>query len=987
MNKFIFTTLFTIFVTLCTQGQSLTDKELKTEMGAMLTRIAKREVRRCPVRVSTITIKGGKVVIKASIAMSYYPVREDNVQALYDSVRTLLPKEYRKRKIEVIADGRPLTELIPLCYRKSTKEKRFTNYSDGRQLVRRESRPFAIDKGLNGRHIAVWQSHGLYFNQKINDWSWQRSMLWQTIEDLYTQSYVLPYLVPMLENAGATVLLPRERDFQTAEVIADNDRGTDTASQYIESNGEQVWVDYEQGFAHKKATYLSGENPFADGTSRIAKTVTNGEPSTAQWIADIPHEGEYAVYVAYRSLPKSADDAQYTVKHAGGESIFCVNQRIGGGTWIYLGTFPFKGKAVVTLSNLSEKAGQSVCADAVKIGGGMGNIARTVCDSLQVTGLDYTPITSGMPRYCEGARYWLQWAGFDKKLYSQKNDTDDYKDDYMSRGEWVNALMGGSRKLPKEDGLGIPIDMSLAFHTDAGITDNDNTVGTLGIFFTHFNKEKFVDKVSRYRSRDLTDAVMSQICNDVRRTFEPEWTRRGMWNRSYFEARVPSAPAMLLELLSHQNLADMRYGHDPNFKFTVARAIYKGVLRHISAQYGVDYKVAPLPVEKFASRIAGNDEVALSWSAVRDSLEPTANAESYVLYTRIGDGGFDNGRVVRDTTVTVKQTAGTIYSYRIAAVNAGGESFPSETLSAYIAPNSVKKVLIINGFDRVAAPASDDGGFRNDFDSGCAYMRDVAFIGEQRIFDTALRHEKNESCALGASYCDQAGKIVGGNTFDYPYLYGTSLAKAGYSFASASRKTIEAGETNLSEYDAVNLILGKQRTTKIGRGAFDSRHRCFTSQLQDALTDYINGGGALFASGAYIGYDLFRGDVSTDADREFARTTLHLNFVTERATHSATASVASRNLPIRFTTGQYRFCTEYTPECYTVNSTDAFEPAGAGAYGIMQYDDSRLTAAIGWRGEHGGATFVMGFPFEAICDNGARDVLMKDIMDFLTNKQ
>ncbi len=987
MNKLIFTVLFVLLATFATQGQMLNSKEMKAEIGAMLTRIAEREVRRCPVRVSSITAKGGKVVIKTSIALSYYPVREDNVRALYDSVRTLLPKEYRKRKIEIITDGRSLADLIPLFAREASKERRFTNGGDGRQLVRRESRPFTIEKGLNGRHIALWQSHGRYFNQKINDWSWQRSLLWQTVEDLYTQSYVLPYLVPMLENAGATVLLPRERDFQTAEIIADNDKGTDTASEYAESNGVQSWKPYEQGFAYKKTTYLSGENPFADGTSRIVKTIIAGEPSTAQWSADVPQEGEYAVYVAYRSLPTSADDAHYTVKHAGGESLFCVNQRMGGGTWIYLGTFLFKDKAVVSLSNISEKIGQTVCADAVKIGGGMGNIARTVCDSLQVIGLDYTPITSGMPRYCEGARYWLQWAGFDKSVYSPKNDTDDYKDDYMSRGEWVNALMGGSRKAPKTAGLGIPIDMSLAFHTDAGITDNDNTVGTLGIFFTHCNKGRYADKVSRYRSRDLTDAVMSQICSDVRRAFDPEWTRRGMWNRSYFEARVPETPAMLLELLSHQNLADMRYGHDPNFKFTVARAIYKGVLRHIAEQYGVEYKVAPLPVEKFASRIVGDDEVALSWSAVRDTLEPTANAEAYILYTRIGDGGFDNGRVVRDTTAVVKQPAGEIYSYRITAVNAGGESFPSETLAAYIAPNEAKKVLIINGFDRVAAPASDGSGFHNDFDSGCAYLRDVAFIGEQRVFDTALRREKNEQRALGASYCDHEGKIVGGNTFDYPYLYGVSLAKAGYSFASASRKAVEAGVADLSQYNAVNLILGKQCTTKIGRGVFDSRYRCFTAGMQKVLADYINGGGALFASGAYIGYDLFCGEESTDADREFARTVLHLDFVTDCATRASAAIICARNLPVHFSAGRYDFCTEYTPECYKVDSVDAFSPIGSGAYGIMRYADSRQAAAIGWRGEQGGATFVMGFPFETIRESNARDVLLKDIMEFLTTKQ
>ncbi len=50
---------------------------------------------------------------------------------------------------------------------------------------------------------------------------------------------------------------------------------------------------------------------------------------------------------------------------------------------MYLGTFPLeKGysdeEPVVTLSNISSADGRLVTADAVKIGGGMGNIARSV---------------------------------------------------------------------------------------------------------------------------------------------------------------------------------------------------------------------------------------------------------------------------------------------------------------------------------------------------------------------------------------------------------------------------------------------------------------------------------------------------------------------------------------------------------------------------------------------------------------------------------
>ncbi len=48
---------------------------------------------------------------------------------------------------------------------------------------------------------------------------------------------------------------------------------------------------------------------------------------------------------------------------------------------------------------------------------------------------------------------------------------------------------------------------------------------------------------------------------------------------------------MLLELLSHQNLADQRYGFDPRFRFHVSRAVYKGILRYLATASGTDYVV------------------------------------------------------------------------------------------------------------------------------------------------------------------------------------------------------------------------------------------------------------------------------------------------------------------------------------------------------------------------------------------------------------
>lgn len=967
------------------------DAAARREIGRTLTRIVGREVSGGYVRIQGVDASRKRVRIYTSVGLSYYPFREGNVQAMYDSVRAVLPAEYRKARIELYTDKREVAELVPMAYRTDAEFRKqvrkgkivpFVNRSE-RPLVVRRSSPVAPTQGLAGRHVALWQSHGRYFDQPGNRWKWQRSRLWMTCEDLYTQSYVLPYLVPMLENAGANVLLPRERDVQKYEVLADND----AAGQYTETDGPEKWQAGGVGFAHLRQVYRTGENPFRHGTTRRVRTVAGGAESRAAWHADIPEKGEYAVYVSYESLPESADDAHYTVHHLGGDSDFAVNQTMGGGTWIYLGHFLLgEGRQeVVTLTNRSRQGGRIVTADAVKIGGGYGNIARTVCDSLRKPGVEYREETSGYPRFCEGARYWLQWAGFGEKVYTPKQDKDDYKDDYMSRAHWVNALMGGSERLPDSVGLRIPVDMALAFHSDAGVRLNDETIGTLGIFYTRENKGRFAGGADRYRSRDLTDIVMTQIVSDIRSTYEPDWNRRGLWNRAYYEARVPGAPTMLLELLSHQNFADMRYGSDPRFKFLVSRAIYKGILQYVSSQYGLPYVVQPLPVESLATEFAADGKVAVSWSPVMDSLEVTAAPTGYVVYTRIDDGGFDNGRYTDKPYLLTEQEPGRIYSYKVTAVNEGGESFPSEVAAACRVPGDKGTVLVVNGFDRVSAPLSmrrdSLAGFYTDIDAGVPDKRDISFIGEQHVFDLTMAKCEVDSIALGACCCDYETEVIGGNTFDYSYLHGRSIARAGYSFCSASVRAVEDHSLSPEEYAAVDLILGKQRSTAIGRGVTGYAFKTFPAGLQNVLRRYMAADGALFVSGSYVATDLWTGDNTTDDDRAFAEEVLHYTYDGDRVPDRNRVRVVTSHGG--FARDEYRFVDEFRPDRYRVGRVDALRPAGDGAFPVMRYVDNGRTAGVACER---GRTFVMGFPFEAIEGDVQRDRLMGDILDFLLQK-
>ncbi|MBR6663098.1 MAG: xanthan lyase, partial [Alistipes sp.] len=340
----------------------------RREITDVLCRILRREVLGGGCKIERMRANGDRLEIYASAGLSYYPFREDNVQAMYDSIRAVLPSEYDRYKIVLYTDRHNIEQLIPRFHRtKASEAIRFTNQSK-RPLVRRISSQNTPSQGLAGRHIAMWQSHGRYFEADDNMWRWQRSRLWETVEDLYTQSYVLPYLVPMLENAGANVLLPRERDTQSNEIIIDNDEGVDD-SRYVEVSGAEKWQKAGVGFAHTRETYLSGQNPFKDGTTRQVNSITRGKESRAEWRAAIPEKGEYAVYVAYESFgAESADDATYTVHHAGGESQFSVNQTMGDGMWIYLGHFEFDEgdeRLLVSLSNISLTADKKISADAV----------------------------------------------------------------------------------------------------------------------------------------------------------------------------------------------------------------------------------------------------------------------------------------------------------------------------------------------------------------------------------------------------------------------------------------------------------------------------------------------------------------------------------------------------------------------------------------------------------------------------------------------
>lgn len=1014
-RKFLFICIICFSIGQAADGQSLVLSDYRKKCDTLQTLVRERTTVQTALRLKSVMRRNGVLDFYFSSTIGDIPWTPDDVRWLKRTLHEISPVGYSHYKIgDIYCERTPLQSMAFNApgnnghpaehnWRYSgtlSEEPPLVRNADGR----------IYSRGLSGRHIALWQSHGRYYEAKTGRWEWQRAPLFTTVEDMYTQSYVLPFLIPMLENAGAYVMTPRERDTQKYEVIIDNDLSFPGArtglirrsGTYSESGR---WQDAGIGFADAKEVYSGDDNPFTLGSSRKANCVpTEKGNAVASWTPDIPERGSYAVYVSYTTLPNSTSSAHYTINHLGGTSHFLVNQKMGGGTWIYLGTFEFEDgrDCRVTLDNgtygnASFERGTAVTADAVKIGGGMGKIAR---------GNDDVPVekwtVSGLPSFTEGALYWMQWAGADSTVIRRYDN--DYTNDYGDRGAWVTMMSGGSKMAPKVEGKGIPFDLSFAFHTDAGVMPGDTTVGTLSIYtLISEGSRKYADGEDRILGRILANDIQSQIVADVRRQYEPDWNRRQLANRSYSEARTPSVPAALLELLSHQNFADMKYGLDPAFRFTVSRAVYKGMLKFLSGRYGVRYCVQPLPVHSFSATLTGEGKVQLSWRPTLDSLELTAMPERYMLYTRIDDGAFDNGELLtglrhEDGRLTIDRNIdkGHIYSYRIVACNEGGRSFPSETLSVGEVECSPHTVLVVNNFDRVAPPAWFDtptyAGFDERLDAGVPYMYEINRIGEMYQYRRDLQWLDDDNPGFGASYTDNAGKLVPGNTFDFTTIHGKSLMAAGYSFCSSSVNAFETDSLRLHSFWTTDILCGKQASTPAGRGVIQkSRFQVMPEALQKAIRSCTGKGGNILISGANIGTDLWdqiypvgRDSLYQAGAQEFVKEVLGYKWLTNYASRcEEVRPMPGKIMQMTDFCAPFAFYQKPNDYIYNVETPDGLQPASDNAFEFLRYIDTNISAGVCNVG-NGYRSASIGFPIEVIKDEQDRVALLKAVLDFFS---
>ncbi|MCK5944018.1 MAG: N-acetylmuramoyl-L-alanine amidase, partial [Planctomycetes bacterium] len=424
---------------------------------------------------------------------------------------------------------------------------------------------------LAGRRIAVSPGHGYYWHSTLG-WTTQRGNIGGLIEDIHTAEIANRYLIPFLQNMGADIVFCREHGEMAVDGLVDNDHG---APSYTETGG---WT-------------TSASSGYQNSTYRFAASNPTTETATATWTIPVTADGLYPVFAWFRASGNRTPEAIYRVQHSGGVSEVTVDQTVDNLTWAHLGNFWFTAQqgAQITLSNRSPSPGV-VIADAVRLGGGLGSIVRGGTTSLQ-------------ERWRECARYWAQHAGAPASVYDSVSGGQDNSDDVTARprfAEWRTA------------------DAFISLHTNAGGGTGTDTFRYSG--------------GATPGSVGLSQAVHTQLINDIRTHWNASWVDRGQKQANFGELRLLSTmPGILVELAFHDTPGSLDHDslHDPEFRYIAARAYARGVLRYFDPQ-------APFPPEPpVALRVTqdGARGLRVAWDAA-------AGATSYTVEQSLDGKGF-----------------------------------------------------------------------------------------------------------------------------------------------------------------------------------------------------------------------------------------------------------------------------------------------------------------------------------------------------------
>jgi N-acetylmuramoyl-L-alanine amidase len=780
---------------------------------------------------------------------------------------------------------------------------------------------------LNNVAVVLNPGHG--WVDDGSRWRVQRSKLWDNLEDFGNAETFMHYLAPALLNAGARVQPVRELDAQTNMVIVDNGMGS---PQYVETGSWSTST--ANGFVMRTGASWNGTltNPWGNANATRFVATVNGTPTaTATYTVNVPATGFYNVYISWSSGTNRTSSAHWQVRHSGGNTSFRVNQQRDGATWFLLGNFHFVAgspenqRQIVALNDST--AGGLLTVDAVRIGGGMGDVAR------RANGI------SGRARWSEEACNYLQFTGMLASTLMSGDNTSGLNDEQLG---WGNRPQFANWEQARDNEGTATV--YLGWHTNAfnggcsGGTEQNGTARGSGVF-------RDTDARAIPRTVALATAMNTAYVNAMRRIYNlPTWQDRGITASSgYGESSQPNlgnVAGVFFEALFHDNQADTQIYLDPKMRETAARAMVQGL---ISFNGGTVFP-PETPVRPRVTHL-GNGQARIEWEPgpVRTDTMPFGSAATtYRVYFTQNGYGFDNGvNSNGQTSLIIDAPPGQTLMFHIRAVNSAGVSFPTEVLAVRTPAAGQTPVLLVNAynrFDRFLPPLVPAV-------QGCANNL-VRSLDPRRF-----------------------------NSRNYAIQHADALAAAGVAFDTASEGAIEAGRINLANYRTVIWASGQEAEVD---SADPTNDTAIKPNARTAIQNFLIAGGNLFISGSEIAWNYGRTNGPTQAERDWLQNNLRATLTADSAfvyTATPTAGGVFDSVgPITFDDG--------TGDTYNVRFPDVLAPL-SGATTVLNYGPTGTNgiAAIEYFGPvasspRNARVLFLGFPFETIRAVNTRRALM-----------
>lgn len=527
------------------------------------------------------------------------------------------------------------------------------------------------------------------------------------------------------------------------------------------------------------------------------------------------------------------------------------------------------------------------------------------------------------PMYEYGARYSTQWAGAPYEVFGI-NSTEDY-DNYSAR-----QLFAAWEHPPGEDAVYV------AWHSN-GLGAPHTLEGTSSYTYSSSFGAGVDGSTAAFDgvagSRELQQAVHAQIIGDLRAGWDADWVDEGQFSADLSEVNPTlngEFPAALFEVSYHDNPSQAAQLRDPRFRQLVARAMAQGIAEYFANADGVPLVLPPEPPSAVWVRNDGAGGLEVGWQPPEPAPGGGDAPDAYVVQVSRNGYGFDDGTVVDGTIHTIAGLdSGDVRHVRVLSINEGGHSLPSPTVSAGVAPSGVASVLVVAGFDRI--------------DGALLVPEDASSLGQGTI-DRMFLHRINDGT--------------------YSVRHGGAIAAAGYSFDGATDDAIELGDVEIAGYQAIDWFAGEDSVN----------HDRVSAITRAALTSYLDGGGRLLLSGAELAWAL---DLHGDPEEQaFFHERVHARYAIDDADTYAVVSVAGPLdgvSPLSFADS-----TSYDPRF-----PDVLEPEAGGVVALTYMGGVGPGAAIAWgEGSDADRGVLLGFPFETVATEAARNDLMAHVLAF-----